>query len=173
MVHQQTILKRNGLDDVGSLVLPVQWRMDARNAQNRTLAARPWHDEELHVPLESISVDPLRVLYWDNDPTRENSLKRIGHMMASRAVPMVVTGGNTMRNMIAHLGNRETDDMVGYGYSRIALARRVLAQLQTEPDRHVGHYRSSNLRVIFRYAPPQGEALEQLASTLREREGLV
>ena len=171
MANRQTIEKKNGLDDVGSLLLPMQWRMDARSAQTRTLLSRPWHEEELYVPLESIAVSPEKMLYWDNDLLRENSSKRVGYMLASRAVPMVVTGGNTMRNLVDRLGNDSTEPMPGYSYSRIALARRVLAQLQVESDQRPGHYRSSNLRVIFRYAPPKGEALEALISTLRDREG--
>lgn len=173
MAYRQTIEKKNGLDDVGSLVLPMQWRMDARSAQGRTLSTRPWHEEELHVPLESIAVNPEKVLYWDNDPLRENSSRRVGYMLASRAVPMVVAGGNTMRNLVDRLGNRNTEPMAGYSHSRIALARRALAQLQTEPDQRPGHYRSSNLRVIFRYAPPKDEALEALIRILRDREGSV
>lgn len=167
MIHQRVISRdKDGLDDVGSLVMPVQWRMDARREQSRSLQ-RVWHDEVLQMPLEVVGIDPERVLYWDNNPERENSLRRVSYMLASRAVPMVVRGGNTMRNLVDRLSESETADLEGYAYSRIALARRVLAQLQTEPGERKGHYRSANLHVIFRYQPPQGEALNTLVGTLR------
>lgn len=162
---------KDGLDDVGSLVMPLQWRIDARTAQSRPNRRRQWHDEELHVPLEAMKVKPERVLYWDNDPDRENSLERVSYMLASRAIPMSVMGGNTMRNLLDRLGNTETAGVDGYSYSRVVLARRVLAQLKVEPDQRMGHYRSANLHVIFRYKPPQGEAFEALVDTLRDREG--
>lgn len=164
--HQVLSRYKDGLDDVGSLALPINWRMDARTARNRSIS-RPWHEEDLRLPLDVMSVDPERVLYWDNDPERENSLKRVSHMLAARAVPLVVKGGNTMRNVVGILGNPETASTSGYELSRIMIARRVLAQLQTEAGQRSGHYRSANLRVIFRYQPPQGEALEALVDTLR------
>jgi hypothetical protein len=170
MVNRQIIAKTDGLDDVGSLVLPLQWRMDARSVQNRASRARPWQDEELRLPLESVGVQPEKVLYWDKDPARENSVNRVGYMLASRAVPLVVDGGNTMRNVVDRLENRETEDLAGYSYSRILLARRVLLHLQTEPDLRVGHLRRANLHVIFRYAPPQDEALVAFIDVLRRKE---
>lgn len=173
MVERHAIVKKAGLEDIGSLTLPFEWRMDARSSKNRALRDRPWHHEELYIPLESLSVHPESVLYWDNDPDRENSLKRVSYMLGCRAVPLVVTGGNTMRNVVDRLENRGMEHVPGYSFSRIALARRVLIQLQTEPDGRAGNYRSSNLHVIFRYRPPEGDSLEALVNTLKEREGLA
>ena len=171
MAYRQVVGAKDGLEDVGLLHLPLHWRMDARNPQNRSLSERPWHDEELHVPLESIAVDSQEVLYRDDDLIRENSLKRIRRMLASRALPIAVAGGNAMRNVIDRLGSHETENMTGYGYSRVAIARRVLAYLHTEPASREEQYQSANLRIAFHYEPPQGEALKALADTLREKEG--
>lgn len=172
MSRRHTIVRhRDGLDDIGALAMPFRWRMDARSILNRPLPPRPWHDEELTVPLEVVEVDPERVLYWDREPTRENSPKRIAYMLASRAVPTVVKGGNTMRNVTGMLDNLETAGVAGYAMSRIMLARRVLAHLSTKAEERKGHYRSSNLQVVFRYKPPQGEAFDALVDTLREMEG--
>lgn len=162
---------KDGLDDVGSLIVPLQWRMDARHAQSRPIPERPWHDEELQVPLEVVKVNAERVLYWDNDSSRENSLRRTSYMLASRAIPLVVMGGNTMRNLLDRLGNTETAVLDGYGFSRVMLARRVLMHLQTEPDQRSGHYRGANLHVLFRYRPPQLEALDEFVGMLRNKEG--
>jgi len=162
--------QHSGLDDVGSLNLPFRWRVDARNTRVRSLATRPWHDEDLHVPLETISVDPARVLYWDNDPERENSPRRIAYMMASRAIPLTIEGGNNIRNMVDHLRNTETADEIGYSYSRIDLAKRVLAQLQIAPGERKGSLQRANLQVSFRYTPPEGDALDALVNVLRSRE---
>lgn len=91
-------------------------------------------------------------------------------MLASRAIPISVMGGNTIRNLLDRLGNVETAGVEGYAFSRIVLARRVLAQLQTEPDQRKGHYRGANLHAVFRYSPPQGEALDELIDVLHGRE---
>lgn len=172
MAYQRvSVGEMNGFENVGSLSLPHQWRVDARNAKGRSLAVRPWHDEELLVPLERIAVDPDRVLLWDNNPERKNSPRRIARMLASRAIPLEIMDGNGMRNVIHKLDCIETADEVGYSFSRIALARRVIAQLATEPGQRKGHHRSANMHAISRYIPPSGEALAALIDIIRGPEG--
>lgn len=158
--------EKDGLDDVCSLELPLRWRMSARQATNRQMS-RPWHDEDLRLPLETIAVDPARVLFWDNEPTRPNSTNRAAYMLANRAVPLVIRGGNTNRNILHLVTDRRVADVQGYGLSRIALTERVLAQLVTPPEKRLGHYRGANLHTLFRYEPPIGENLERMLDVLR------
>lgn len=171
MVHQRiTTAGVDGLDDIGSLGLtPMKWRIDARSARGRSMITRPWHEENIQIPLQAVSVDPERVLYWDNDAGCENSLQRISYMMAHRVIPLAVVGGNTIRNVVDRLDNTETSDEVGYSMSRIYLARRVLEQLQITRGERKGHHHSANLRINFRYIPPEDEALDTLVEILRER----
>ena len=82
--------EKDGLDSVGSLELELHWRVGARVANNRRELSRPWHDEGLGLPLEAIAVDPARVLFWDNEPTRLNISRRASCLLATRAVPLVV-----------------------------------------------------------------------------------
>lgn len=158
--------EEDGLDNVGSLEMPLRWRMSARVATNRQML-RPWHEEDLRLPLDVIAVDPARVLFWDNEPTRPNSTNRAAYMLANRAVPLVVRGGNTNRNILHHVTDRRFEDVQGYGLGRIALTERVLAQLVTPPEKRLGHYRGSNLHILFRYEPPTGEGLERMLNVLR------
>lgn len=158
--------EEDGLDNVGSLEMPLRWRMSARVATNRQML-RPWHEEDLRLPLDVIAVDPARVLFWDNEPTRPNSTNRAAYMLANRAVPLVIRGGNTNRNILHHVTDRRVEDVHGYGLSRIALTERVLAQLVTPPEKRLGHYRGSNLHILFRYERPTGEDLERMLNVLR------
>lgn len=173
MSTQYTFEKRRGIDDLGRLLLPVQWRLDARSTHGRSLSERPWYDEKLTLPLESIRVSPDEILYSEADYTRENSIERIKHMLAAKTVPLVVDGGNTMRNVVARVENREAESLIGYSFSRIALARKVLDHLHTAPDVRTNNYRSANLHVTFNYEPPQGSELDNFLNALRDKGGFV
>ena len=159
--------EKDGLDSVGSLELELHWRVGARVANNRRELSRPWHDEDLRLPLEAVTVDPSRVLFWDNEPTRLNSTRRASHMLANRAVPLVVRGGNTFRNMLDLVTDRRDEYIQDYERSRVAVAKCVLAHLATPPDRQQGHHRRANLHAVYRYAPPLGEDFERILDVLR------
>jgi hypothetical protein len=154
---------------VGSLELKGRWRIPAHFEGARQLD-RPWHREELAVPLGAIAVPPERVLRWENRAgiTAECSHERSVYLLGLLAVPWAIEGGETDEGLVEAMANPRQAHILGYEASRRALAGLVQRYVDKDAGNGTHYIMRATAEYSRHYKPPDTEEeIETLLAAIR------
>jgi hypothetical protein len=163
-----------GTDSIGALELYSAWSLDGKKLRFTPASwALPYQADNFdtvthQIPASGIWVDPEAVLYWDSGPgetapARLNSLKRFSYMLGNRAVTNIVSVDEYVKSLIDATQSNEVT--FPHGRSFEALCQLIGFYIQDtsgqNPER-ISRLYNTPARIIFRYSPPESEALKCL-----------
>lgn len=144
-----------GLDTLGHLDLYSGWRSDVF-----------FHEVHHEVPTDVLYVEPRRVLFWDAEPDRLNSLKRFAHMLRWRGVaPLSETEAYDLSLRRALVGEVELPSMRRL---RSLHAQAATYHREAAAGERVTRLGTSTARILFQYEPPTSKDLKSLHEYLLE-----